>query len=391
MRILQVSNYQPPHVGGIQMAAESLTRHWKAAGHQVTWLTTDIPRNARPSTPDNIRIAATGFLEQLCQLYVPLVGPRGRRRIPPLLDGQDVVIVHSLAPGVTTIALRAAMAAGKPLVVTQHIGVVPLPFRILERMQTRYLSRMARRTVAAGGRLTFVARMVQDWFVEAVGIPADRTCLTPTGIDHEQYSPVSQMERERLRQKWKIAGNPLNVLFVGRFTDQKGLPLIRAVARRTRHIHYTMVGTGPVDAQAWGLPNVSIFPFVEAAELRELYGAHDLFLLPTVGEGWPAVVCQAMACGLPCLISEETFQGHRQDPEKFFIRPRNEDVIAGTIEDAAAGRLPLMEHRDALSTYARQRWNWQTTAQIYLEVFRRAIEEHASAAPSGVVSPSSLR
>ena len=44
MRILMATNYQPPHMGGIEYAAGSLKRCWENAGHTVTWITTDIPR-----------------------------------------------------------------------------------------------------------------------------------------------------------------------------------------------------------------------------------------------------------------------------------------------------------------------------------------------------------
>ena len=52
MRILLVSNYQPPHMGGIEFAAQSLKACWERDGHTVTWLTTDLPRGARPGAPD---------------------------------------------------------------------------------------------------------------------------------------------------------------------------------------------------------------------------------------------------------------------------------------------------------------------------------------------------
>ncbi|NIP93828.1 MAG: glycosyltransferase family 4 protein, partial [Akkermansiaceae bacterium] len=71
MRILLATNYQPPHTGGIQYAAESLKRCWRDEGHEVTWLSTDIPPGGRDSTEDNIRLPATNFLERW-QCYTPV-------------------------------------------------------------------------------------------------------------------------------------------------------------------------------------------------------------------------------------------------------------------------------------------------------------------------------
>ncbi|NCC53281.1 MAG: hypothetical protein EOM20_18995, partial [Spartobacteria bacterium] len=73
MRILLVSNYQPPHMGGIEYAAEALKACWKKLGHEVTWMTTDIPRLPDRHTPDNVRIRAANFFENRWQINSPIV------------------------------------------------------------------------------------------------------------------------------------------------------------------------------------------------------------------------------------------------------------------------------------------------------------------------------
>ena len=104
---------------------------------------------------------------------------------------------------------------------------------------------------------------------------------------------------------------------------------------------------------------------------RELYGAHDLFIMPSFGEGWPAVVPQAMACGLGCLISEECFEGFKRDADRFLVRPRNADVLVQTLQQAERRELPLLKDRKALSDYSTSTWDWQRTSRIYIDLFRK--------------------
>ncbi len=371
MRILIVTNYQPPHMGGIEFATESLKRCWQESGHDVTLLTTDLPPGARPSTPDNVRLWAANFLESGWQINSPLVCPTSYPEIARLVKSHDVVNIHSLAPGLSTVALYAAVRRRKPTVATQHVGVIPLANPLLDRFQEKFLCAVARWCVRRRVPLTFVGQAVRAWFVERARIPLESTVMTPAGIDQRDYFFVPEADRRVFRQKWNLPAEKLNVLFVGRFYEKKGLLLLKQVAERCPDVQFTLVGGGPIQVAEWALPNVRKIKFVPTPDLRELYGSHDLFIMPSVGEGWPAVVPQAMACGCACLISEETFSGYGRDPERFLVRPRNVDILAETLRGAAAGKIPLLGQRESLSEYACRTWNWKTTAEIYIELFRK--------------------
>jgi glycosyltransferase involved in cell wall biosynthesis len=366
MKILLVTNYQPPHMGGIEFAAASLKRCWEQDGYAVTWLSTDLPPGGQPKTPDNLRIPAWNFPEERLQINTPLIPPWHYAKVAAAVRAADVVNVHSLAPGLSNVALRAAWRLGKPVVVTQHVAIIPLRWPWLSAYQRRHVLALARGTIARGGLLTFVGQAVRDWFVREGQLDESRIHMTPAGIDQDTYHFVPDEERQRCRAKWELDDARLNVLFVGRFYDKKGLPLIRDLAVLCPAAQFTLVGSGPIQPAAWGLPNVRVIPFVSSAELRELYGAHDLFLMPSYGEGWPAVVPQAMACGLPCLISEECFQGYQRDPDRFLVRRREVRELAQTLQ------APARPDRAALSAYAAATWDWQRTARIYSRLFMTA-------------------
>lgn len=383
MRILLVTNYQPPHTGGIQFAAESLKQCWLAEGHEVTWLSTDIPAGARASTEDNVRLRASNFLQRW-QAYTPLINPFSYRRIVRLVESHDVINIHSVAPMLSLVALVAALRHRRPTVVTQHVGVIPMHSKWLDKIQQGYIGRFARWCVARKGHLTFVGKGVRDWFKEHAGIPDESITMTPAGIDQHVFYYVPDEERHALRQKWGLKDGRFAVLFVGRFLDSKGVPLLKEVVRSCPEIDFTLIGNGPRrEPFSWGLPNARIIESVSTAELRELYGAHDLLIMPSHGEGWPAVICQGMACGLPCVVSEEAFEGYREDPNQFLVRPREATALAETLHAAAAGVLPVVQERWATSEYAHAHWDWLKTAHIYLDLFERVLSESAASQDAG--------
>ncbi len=377
MKILLVTNYQPPHMGGIEFAARSLKTCWREGGHDVTWMTTDLPAGGAESTPDNVRIPAWNFLEERFQVNSPLLSPIVRSKVFDEVKRADVVNIHSLAPGLSNVALRAAWRARKPVVLTQHVAVIPLRSQLLSSFQRHFILAMARRVVKRGGLLTFVGRAVREWFETEASLDPARLFMTPAGIDHDTYRFVADAEREQFRAKWISQPEKLHILFVGRFYDKKGIPLIRELAVTCPHFNFTLVGSGPINPAEWNLPNIRIVGFVSNEELRELYGSHDLFLMPSYGEGWPAVVPQAMACGLPCMISEECFSGFNRDRERFMVVRRDANAIAEQLKKLAESPTAFLTDRESASGYAMREWDWRRTAEIYTDLFEQVIRERS--------------
>jgi len=374
VHILLVTNYQPPHMGGIEFAASSLKDCWDRLGHEVVWLTTDIPRGSAPCSKDNIRIPAANFLEQNWQINSPLINPFCLPMINRALNACDVVNVHSLAPGLSSLVLFMAIKKHKPIVATQHVGVIPMANKMLDAFQKSFLCSVASWGTKNGMKLTFVGEAVKQWFLEIARINPGQTAMTPAGIDHNLFFFVADDERCRLRVKWVLDANRLNILFVGRFYEKKGLALIKKLAESCPEIGFTLVGQGPISPAEWGLANVRLISYVNNEELRELYGANDLFIMPSVGEGWPAVIPQAMACGLPCLISEETFQGYGRDRENFIICARDVDMMEKTLKELIGNKSELSMRRQQISDYALRCWNWEKTAEIYLHLFEELLK-----------------
>lgn len=376
MQILLVSNYQPPHPGGIEYAAEALKECWTERGHSVTWLTTDIPRGYLPlRSEENIRVPAWNGFEERFQINSPLVSPLSLPLIHRLIRSHDVINTHSLAPGLAALAMTMALLNQKPVVTTQHVGVIPLGNKLLDKTQCLFLRKLARWATKRGTRLTFVGEGVKQWFEDVADLDQKRLFVTPAGINPRHFYFVPDPERAQLREKWNLQPDQFSVLFIGRFVEKKGIPLIRELATQHKNIRFTMVGSGILHPENWSLPNMSILNHVSTAKLRELYGAHDLFLMPSFGEGWPAVVPQAMACGLFCMVSEEAFDGYRKDSHQFCVVPRTLASMNEQLE-AYVEKRTAMPPRWETADYAADHWNWMKTAVIYENLFIEAMSEN---------------
>lgn len=161
----------------------------------------------------------------------------------------------------------------------------------------------------------------------------------PNGVDLEAFVPP-----ERL-------GPLRRALCVARLEPQKDLPtLVRALSRLPRGSRpsLTLVGEGrsrrALGALAARLGVEADFRGVLPHDaLPALYAAHDLFLLPSLEEGQPKALLEAMACGLACIVSDcEGCRALVEDGRSGWIHPRGD---AGALA-ALVGRVRSLDAAD---------------------------------------------
>lgn len=97
----------------------------------------------------------------------------------------------------------------------------------------------------------------------------------------------------------------VNFLFIGRLVREKSLELLLSAFSQAPNLHLTIVGDGPLmeKLREKASPNVKFVGYVNNRDLNAFFDSHDAFILPSNSETWGLVVEEAIAFGLPVIVS----------------------------------------------------------------------------------------
>ena len=302
MKILTFSNYYPSHPGGIEIVAQNLVSRWRK-NHQVRWAACVTSSNAYACGVDDIPLSACNFTEEKFGFPYPIPTLKSMQTIFTQVRWCDIIHIHDCLYLSNITAFLASRLFSKPLMVTQHIGIVPYSEKYKVALQKFAYHTIGRLILEQSDEVVFISKNVKLWFETKMNLP--KTSLIQNGIDHQIFYPQNNGERRSIRAKLGFSENDIVLLFIGRFTQKKGLKIIHEIAQTRPNYRWLLLGEGEIDVIKWDLPNIKVFPPQPQEDLRKFYIAANMLVLPSRGEGFPLVVQEALSCGLPAAVSEE--------------------------------------------------------------------------------------
>ena len=307
MRIVIVSHYALPHLGGIEVAVDGLARALTANGHDVVHIASaglrgDEPAEAPPRPYALELIPAWNGPERTTGLPYPVLTPRLRHVLRAHLAGADVVHCHGYLYMSTAAALSSARTSdAAPLrVVTEHVAQVPYDNPVVAGIQRAAAATVGRAALRrAEGVVVLNANVAAEVARLAPGLPWR---LIGNGVDTERFRPPAPGERDGLRRQLGWGAAPY-ALFVGRLVEKKGVGVVLEAAARLPEVRFAIAGPGAAPARVPA--NVELLGALPPSRIAELYRAADAFVLPSRGEGFPVTAQEAMATGLPVVLGED--------------------------------------------------------------------------------------
>ena len=366
MRILLANNYYPEHVGGVETVAAALALGYRLRGHDVRWIAGDIRERPHVGHVDDVPVRVWNGIEGLGFPY-PLPNPWAVKRIRQEVAWSQVVHLHDCLYAANIAAFAAARRAGRPVLLTQHVAEVPYPNPLLRGIQSFAYASIGRAMLSRVDQVVFESEQVRRWFETRVHFRKPPVMIE-NGVDAQLYRPASPTERQALRRGLGADGTEPLLLFAGRFVEKKGVRLLQPLIEATPQFAWLMIGRAvDIDPSTWHLPNLRVINEVSPAQLRDHYAAADLLVLPSSGEGFPVVAQEAMACGTPVLLSEQTAAGVPAIRDVVFTTTLTRESLLAAVQGAVAAVDSDAGLRDRVAALARERWRPESSVIHYEE------------------------
>jgi len=225
------------------------------------------------------------------------------RRLYTLMKERNIHVVRAHKYSASLYGRIAARLAHVPVVITSVHGNYRKDLRFERKIANKMLSRITDRIVA-------MSESIRADIIKYDNIDPEKVLVIRNGVDTVMFSPL--VNAGDIREELALKDNETVIGFVGRLVPAKGLQhLIGAfeVARaEIGEVKLLIVGTGylmeQLKALAYekGLSDYIMF-LGERTDIQQLLGVIDIFVMPSIAEGLPNALLEAMAAARPVIVT----------------------------------------------------------------------------------------
>jgi phosphatidyl-myo-inositol alpha-mannosyltransferase len=332
-----VSPYGYPHPGGVnehvRFTYEAMTR----MGHDV-WIITSKYGRERESEGHVIRLGTGWAAPTNGSIGRVTLGLRFKRQVREVLERRSFDILHFHEPLVPFLSPTMLDASETVNIGTFHaFGGFSPSYWVGQRFAGWLADKLDGRIAVSGAARHFINRY----------FPGDYRII-PNGVDLEHFTVAQPYE--------ELRDGTLNILFVGRFEERKGLSdLLKAYHRlRKRKVdaRLLVIGDGPKRREyrrfvgLRGIRDVEWLGRVSDDEKVRYFASADIFCAPNTGqESFGIVLLEAMAAGVPIVASD--IHGFKRVVERnvqgLLVEPKNHRALAAALY--ALARDPDLRHQ----------------------------------------------
>ena len=302
-----------------------------------------------------------------------------------VLSKGSVDAIHSFS-GVSEELLKSVSGRCKVMSVVRGSAHIRKQARLLEEEEVRCRQSIDRPSAWRIEReereyqladLVFVLSSFARRSFEEEGVPPEKLRMIPLGSELNRFGASTEdIERRCTRI---LAGEPLRVLTVGSFSFRKGALDLAEIARRLScRMKFRMVGDIESKAlQEKSCANIEFVARMPQFSLPAIYSQADVFLFPTIEDGYAVVLAQAQAGGLPILATANCIAPDIvKEGENGWILPiRNPAAFVEKLEWCDANREGLAKMvRLTEQNYIRR--DWANVAADILAVYDQFLLEH---------------
>jgi len=341
MHVVLLGQY-PPHIGGVSSHTYLLSQELKKRGDEVYVLT--YPHN-NVKDLDGVKVE-TSFAPNIKGLRGLFFLISSMFKLISMVRHYDIDIIHAhflLPPGLIGVVVGKIM--GKKTVVTAHGS------DLLIQADKPILRPLIKFVLNNTDYVLVVNNTLKDMALE-LGVNPEKVHVTANAIDTVKFNP----QNKDFPFDIQLSQNKPIILFVGNLVFQKGVKyLLEAKKLMKCDAELVIVGDGPLRHELEKKADeeeIGDVLFVGARrDVDKIMPCVDLFVLPSVSEGFPITILEALASGLPVVATNAGGVKEVMDESVgLMVEPSKPDELARAMDKILENR----ELRDVMSTAARK-------------------------------------
>jgi len=388
-----IPSYWPAfQYGGPIVSVHSLNRALVKKGVEITVYTTDtglsgkVPVNQKADV-DGVRV----FYFEFTKLF-EFMGATGwqfssrmTRALRGTLRAFDLIYLPAIWNYPTAVAAYYSRRYRKPYVISPRGTLYPYTAAKKAWKKRLYYRTIAERDLKNAAAIHYTTEDEAEQCHSRLGLK-NRAIIIPNGIDLTEFADLP--EKERLRDRYPFLEDKKVILFLSRINWKKGLDLLSKaygrLARERDDVHLLIVGPDErgykrkvvgwlEDEGVW--ERVTFAGMLTGEEKLATYAGSDLFVLPSYSENFGMAVVEAMACGLPVVISDRVgiYKEVKRAKAGIIIQPDSEDLYAALVK--------LLEDREEAQEMGirgrglvEERFAIERVADRVIEAFKEVID-----------------
>ncbi|MCK4793430.1 MAG: glycosyltransferase family 4 protein [Desulfobacteraceae bacterium] len=377
MNVLLINYEYPPIGAGAATATYHIAKELIKAGNSVTVLTSQYRDKRGAEVENGINVIRCRSLRKYAEqsniaemLSFLLSASLSLRSVVKSREIEAAIVFFSFPCGPLGLLCRVFLKI--PYVVSLRGGDVPgaeaglRKLHVLLRPLRRLIFRKSVAVVANSSGLKEMSERADPFLVRVI----------PNGVDTNFFHPIDDSEKNK--------NNTFGFLFVGRFRSQKNLFYLLDRFEEFCRADFQpfvlhLVGDGPQKtdlqkhAEKLGIQDKMVwYGWVGKEKIRTLYQSVDCFVNPSLYEGMPNTVLEAMACELPVVASNVPGNNDlvRHGETGFLIDLERPEEFVSALGEILANPVTAQQMGKNGRQTAIRKFSWEKVAEEYLKIFQ---------------------
>lgn len=381
MHILHITPYYAPaySFGGVVRMVEGLAQAQLGRGHQVTVLTTDaLSLNNRYTgeldlVQNGIRVIRCPNLIYALRRYNLDTPFSMSATAKDILPDVDIVHLHEFRTIENLLVTPIASKQNKPIVLSPHGTLTYDTGRsslksFWDKMLSPRIASSIQHIVALAQAELDDAKVTWEQFSSTPNFT-----IVPNGVELGDYDDLP--DGTSFREKYQL-GDANIVLFMGRLHQRKGVDVLARAFKKANLPNTKLVIAGPDEGMLSSLEaladdTVILTGYLSGEERLSALASADVFALPAIGEGLSMAVLEAMASGLPVLLSHGCNLPEVAGTQAGYVIDVDEQELISALEKLFSDREKLQQMGHNAQNLIRQKFTWQIVAQQMDDVYSR--------------------